>query len=1111
MLVAVNRQTDFVALVFGLGLFSLATLCFCLRGRDQRLPWLWLGLFALVRGVDSWLGLAVSDAQGPPWQIVHSGLIAVSCLFLTEVWRAGLAALDRRGPGRWIHLFLVLILGVAAGRGPDAVRLASDAGVLPASALLSAWVVWRVALGASTQGRWLRLGAAAFAVFGISTLLMQSLPAVGAWTAPDASIVLLLYTGLVIAGALAVAVYWGRNWSAQRGRHYIRGRGAVTLGLGLAVLGSLVGGWLLTEQSGRTEEDHVRRDLLTCTLSAAATLDPDAVQTLVSAPDAGQAIKYQALRAALFDLRRANPDCRFAYLMTLRRGKVVFCADAEPTSSPAFSPPGQSYPEASTALRALFAGAPALVEGPLTDRWGEWLSGLAPIADPRTRRIIAVLGMDISAERLTQAVARARLSGLAVTAGVLVLVISLFISFQRFADFAARLDDSERSYRALVESSPNAIIVADPSGSIVSANRYAQQTLGRVHPLCPGAPFTESFCPHVEPLARQAFDAVVAGRPAQFEAECRLAEHDYAAWQVGLSPILDENGGLQRFVAIAVDVTERKRSERDAREALRRLTAVDEIARAVASTLDQDSVMRIVVREVRRVVGGAGVALIMCEPGGHLGRIVGVDGALATDPVAGTGAQVDLHRMGLEEAAREGRCLYLPDLALDPQPVAQRLCALGIRSSVILPLLCDGLLTGGLCVARRGVDDFSAQDRALLESLAPHLAAAIKNAQAYDQLRTARAELQRAQEQMIRTERLRSVGEVAGGVAHDFNNLLGVILSRVQVLLQQCPQPETRNSLQAIEKAARDGRDTVRRIQQFVGRRSGEALVIADLDEIVRGALQFTAYRWRDQAEREELPLEMHVELGAAPLVRVNPVEIREVAVNLILNACDALPHGGFLTVRTGIAEGWARLQVTDNGVGMDEATLAQAFELFYSTKGEGNAGLGLAVSEGIVQRHGGRIEVDSAPGQGTSFTVSLPLVAEPPAQEEVRMPQTPPGDLLRVLVVDDDPAVLSAMQEAIDALGYCALGVASGAAALDLVRQQYFDVVVTDLGMPGMSGWQVAEEVKRLSPSTQVMILTGWGDTIEPTRYVDETLTKPVELSVLREAMARAGQRRVP
>ena len=118
-------------------------------------------------------------------------------------------------------------------------------------------------------------------------------------------------------------------------------------------------------------------------------------------------------------------------------------------------------------------------------------------------------------------------------------------------------------------------------------------------------------------------------------------------------------------------------------------------------------------------------------------------------------------------------------------------------------------------------------------------------------------------------------------------------------------------------------------------------------------------------------------------------------------------------------------------------------------------------------------------------------------------------GDSLRVLVVDDDPAVLAAMQEALGALGYSAQGAASGGAALGLVREQHFDVVVTDLGMPGMSGWQVAEDVKRLSPGTQVMILTGWGDTIEPTRHVDETLTKPVELSALREVMARAARRR--
>jgi signal transduction histidine kinase/CheY-like chemotaxis protein len=602
---------------------------------------------------------------------------------------------------------------------------------------------------------------------------------------------------------------------------------------------------------------------------------------------------------------------------------------------------------------------------------------------------------------------------------------------------------------------------------------------------------------------------VLAGRPAQMEATCARPDGTLVTWQVMANPLFDEEGQVRRFVAIAVDISERKRAEQVLSETIARLTAVNEIARAVASTLDQDSVMRIVLREVQRVVPSDGMCLIMAEPGGRRARIIGTQGDMAGDPRLGPGEYLDMSFLALDEVILQGRQVYRPDMRSLTQPVFIRLLESGLLSSVSVPIVSDHLPLGCLIVGRSQVDAFDQRELELLQSLAPHLAAAIKNAQAYDQLRTARAELQKAQEQMIRTERLRSIGEVAGGVAHDFNNLLGVILSRTQVLLQQCQDPQTQLSLQAVEKAARDGRDTVKRIQQFVGRHSEEGQVVADLDEIVKGALHLTAYRWKDQAEREGLPLVMQVDLGAAPLVRVNPVEIREVLVNLILNACDALPAGGQITVRTGASAGSGWLQVTDNGIGMDDATVPQVFDLFFTTKGENNTGLGLAVSEGIVQRHGGRIEVESRLGQGTTFTVSLPLADGPPGEQEAEVSDTRPAESLQVLVVDDDPMVLGAMQEALDTLGYATRGAADGRAAVALAQQQRFDVVVTDLGMPGMSGWQVAEEIKRLSPQTQVMILTGWGDTIEPTRFVDETLTKPVELSALREVMVRAAARK--
>jgi len=513
---------------------------------------------------------------------------------------------------------------------------------------------------------------------------------------------------------------------------------------------------------------------------------------------------------------------------------------------------------------------------------------------------------------------------------------------------------------------------------------------------------------------------------------------------------------------------------------------------------------------VSRVVPGDRISLAVRDPGESTLRLVAVDQSGEDDPALGRNVVLDSEQRNLEELFGLQSTQRIDDLRACPGPWAGRLAALGLRSFLSAPVVSDHLVVGCVNVGRREVGAFSPGEQALLESLTPHVAAALSNARAYRELRLARAELEQAQEQILRVERLRSIGEVAEGVAHDFNNVLSVILSRTQMLLREEKDPDRRTNLEIVEAAARDARDTVRRIQGFAGRSDEESFMPVNLDQVVQEALAMTSYRWRDAAERDGHTIIVETMLGSAPRVRGNPAEIRQVLINMIYNACDAMPQGGRLSIRTASEAGWGRLVVADTGVGMDEDTMAQAFGLFFTTKGSGNTGLGLSISQGIVQRHGGQIEVQSKVGEGTTFTVSLPLAEQ--QQDKPAPPQsepTPSGDL-RVLVVDDDAVVLAALQEAVQTLGYQAAGAPNGAAALQMVAAQQFDLVITDLGMPGMSGWQVAEEVKRLSPGTQVIILTGWGDTVENSRYVEETLTKPVELRTLQEVLARVQARRV-
>jgi PAS domain S-box-containing protein len=331
--------------------------------------------------------------------------------------------------------------------------------------------------------------------------------------------------------------------------------------------------------------------------------------------------------------------------------------------------------------------------------------------------------------------------------------------------------------------------------------------------------------------------------------------------------------------------------------------------------------------------------------------------------------------------------------------------------------------------------------------------------------------------QMHQSEKLTALGQMAGGIAHDFNNLLQAILGYAQLMAKNPANVDViKRGLDVIEKAAAGGAETVRRIQKFARLRPEEAFVSLDLNQVVRDALAITRPRWEEKKGKGGLRLDLELDLGPVPTVMGRPAELHEVATNLILNAIDAMPQGGTLRIQTR-AEGdrHVTLTVADTGVGMTEEVRMRIFDPFFTTKGEQGTGLGLAVSQSIVKRHGGEMRVESRPGAGATFTVVLPVAttvtAEPPASPE------PGGDRKgRILLVDNDPQVMNILGEMLTDAGHRVLPVPSGAEALRVFVAGDFDLVMTNLGMPGMSGWELAQEIRRRDPRVPLVFVTGWG-----------------------------------
>ena len=364
------------------------------------------------------------------------------------------------------------------------------------------------------------------------------------------------------------------------------------------------------------------------------------------------------------------------------------------------------------------------------------------------------------------------------------------------------------------------------------------------------------------------------------------------------------------------------------------------------------------------------------------------------------------------------------------------------------------------------------------------------------------------EQQLLQTERLRALGEMASGVAHDFNNILGAILGRAQLLHRVALGEEARRGLEAIEKAALDGANTVRRLQHFTRKRREEEFFPVDLNQAIKDALAITEAKWKDESNLAGATIEVVTHFGKISPVMGNISELREVLTNIIFNAVEAMPKGGTLTFKTEEGDGSVCVSVSDTGIGMDDEVKARIFDPFFTTKGVKGTGLGMSVSYGIIKGHYGEIHVESYPGQGSTLLIKLPIPSRiRPVPQPKMVPSLKPG---RILIIDDDAMVRELLSDILEAGGHTVVPAAGGRQGLRLFRKGGFDLVLTDLGMPEFSGWEVAAAIKAIAPKMPVALVTGWGLTLDRAKLkaagVDLVLSKPFQyldvMTVVAEGM---------
>ncbi len=377
------------------------------------------------------------------------------------------------------------------------------------------------------------------------------------------------------------------------------------------------------------------------------------------------------------------------------------------------------------------------------------------------------------------------------------------------------------------------------------------------------------------------------------------------------------------------------------------------------------------------------------------------------------------------------------------------------------------------------------------------------------------------QNQIVQVERLKALGEMASGVAHDFNNVLAGILGKAQVMLNaldrgNAPDMQSlRSNLKVIEKTTIQGAQTVKRIQDFTRIRTDHKFHSVNVNQVIQEAINIIKPLWRDQCELKGVKIDVQFAPVDVPEISGIASELTEVIVNIVSNAIDAMPNGGVIRISSAPyqAEGshYVEIRISDTGVGMSNEVKRKIFDPFFSTKGPKGTGLGMSVAYGIVSRHHGNIAIESELGQGTTCLLYFPAARQDERTIRARA-AVMEREKIRILVIDDEDVIRDFLAEMFATVGYQADVAGTGSEGIALFDSGRYDLVFSDLGLPEMSGWDVAKAIRARNTQVPIVLLSGWGIQVDDVRIqecgVDMVLSKPCQMDELLNAVEEALKR---
>ena len=682
------------------------------------------------------------------------------------------------------------------------------------------------------------------------------------------------------------------------------------------------------------------------------------------------------------------------------------------------------------------------------------------------------------------------------------------------------LRESRARFKTLTESLPQMIWTCTRDGYCDYLSRQWLDYTGRSEAQQLGRGWLEQVHPEDRIQVQDEWARAIASGDS-FDMSFRIRRIDgvYRWFKTRAVPLRDPAGRILKWFGSNTDTEDSMIASNRLAVQLERVQLLDRITHAIGAHQEADKVFDVVLHSLEQSldIDFGVVALYETEPAQITISYVGSNSAALGARMGvseDTCIPVDAEALG--HVAR-GELVYIEDLEkASHSPFCTRLLSGSLHALVAAPLVIEDEVFGVMLVARRAAQSFSTDDREFLRQLSSHVALATQKARLYDALQVAYEDLRQTQQTVMQQERLRALGQIASGIAHDINNALSPAALYTQSLLSHEPglTVRAREHLAVIQRAIEDVAQTVQRMRAFYMPQGMETtLAPVELNQVLAQVIELTRARWSNMPQ--ERGVVVHVESDFAPdLPRILGAEseVRDALTNLMLNAVDALPEGGVIRLRSRFEprDEQVIVEIQDNGVGMNETTRSRCLEPFYTTKGERGTGLGLPMVFGMLQRHGGELEIDSELDKGTTMRLIFPCA---PNGVSVRarqlVPKPPP---MRILLVDDDPLVLRSLRDSLELEAHDVVTAEGGQAGIDEFSAAFdagrpFDIVVTDLGMPYVDGRKVAARVRQVDPQVPVVMLTGWGHRLIATddkpEHVDRVLSKPPKMAELRATLA--------